>query len=206
MEFLRNARVSVSPLSEDEYEAIIGLVGWQSEEPDGSGHDRAQWQLIALGQACGCEVWVAPDCRSRQFEGHTFSEHTLRELPRLGLDEETVNLIRGIDVLWLRGNHIFAAFEVEHTTSIYSGLLRLSDLIALQPNTNIRLFIVAPSARRVKVTAQLNRPTFHRFQTPLNRVCRFIPYDNLTEVSEVAARIGGYLQVEVLNRIAEECA
>jgi hypothetical protein len=40
-----------------------------------------------------------------------------------------------------------AAFQIEITTSIYSGLLRLADLLARQPNLNITLFLVAPEDR-----------------------------------------------------------
>ena len=40
------------------------------------------------------------------------------------------------------------AFEVEHTTAIYSGLLRMADLLALQLNMQIRLHLVAPEERR----------------------------------------------------------
>lgn len=74
-------------------------------------------------------------------------------LPRR-FDEATNRTIELIDVLWLKDNTIIAAFEIEHTTSIYSGLLRLSDLVSMQPNLNIRLYIVAPDERRDKV---LNR-------------------------------------------------
>ena len=35
------------------------------------------------------------------------------------------------------------AFEIEHTTAIYSGLLRMADLLSLQPNMDINLHIVA---------------------------------------------------------------
>ena len=52
-----------------------------------------------------------------------------------------------------------AAFEIESTTSIYSGLLRMSDLIAMQPNLNIPLYLVAPNERRQKVFAEVNRST-----------------------------------------------
>jgi hypothetical protein len=41
------------------------------------------------------------------------------------------NPIERIDVLWLKGRSIKRAFEVEHTTSIYSGILRMADLLAL---------------------------------------------------------------------------
>jgi hypothetical protein len=37
----------------------------------------------------------------------------------------------------------------------------MSDLIAMQPDLNIPLYIVAPDERREKVLAEVNRPTFH---------------------------------------------
>jgi hypothetical protein len=46
-------------------------------------------------------------------------------------------------VVWLKGNAIVAAFEIESKTSIYSGLLRMSDLIAMQPNLDIPLYLGA---------------------------------------------------------------
>ncbi len=50
------------------------------------------------------------------------------DLP-LQFDEATNRTIELIDVLWLKGNSIIAAFEIESTTSVYSGLLRMSDLM-----------------------------------------------------------------------------
>ena len=52
------------------------------------------------------------------------------------------------------------AFEIEHTTAIYSGLLRMADLLALQPNMDIRLHIVAPAERRERVLREIRRPVF----------------------------------------------
>ena len=72
----------------------------------------------------------------------------------------TLKTIEQIDVLWLRKRSIVRAFEVEHTTSVYSGLLRMADLIALQPNMNIKLHIVAPVAKREKVFQEIRRPVF----------------------------------------------
>ena len=72
-------------------------------------------------------------------------EKPLAALPRMvqelpaQFNDATQRTIELIDILWLKGNSIIAAFEVESTTSIYSGLLRMSDLLALQPNLNIKL-------------------------------------------------------------------
>lgn len=69
----------------------------------------------------------------------------------LNYDDTTLKTVVQIDILWLRGRAIALAFEVEHTTSIYSGILRMADLLALQPNMDIKLHIVAPYARKDKV-------------------------------------------------------
>jgi hypothetical protein len=47
-----------------------------------------------------------------------------------------------------------------HTTAIYSGLLRMADLIALQPDINIRLHIVAPDEKHDRVMSEIKRPIF----------------------------------------------
>jgi type II restriction enzyme len=70
--------------------------------------------------------------------------------------------IKYIDVLWLDSdNHIEAAFEIEYTTPIYSGLLRMLDLVTLRPNITIPLYIVVPKARVEQVKAELSRPAFN---------------------------------------------
>src|SRR5260370_21695219 len=55
------------------------------------------------------------------------------------------------------------------TTSIYSGILRMSDLLAQQPNISVPLFLVAPDERRDEVVRQVNRPTFERMNPPPGR-------------------------------------
>src|SRR5207253_5167080 len=130
---------------------------------EASLHTGIQWLLLKLGSDMNLDVWVAKNDRGRSYNGQTFAD-----LPRLKgslpvqFDEATNRTIELIDVLWLRGNAIVAAFEVESTTSIYSGLLRMSDLLAMQPNLAIRLYLVAPDERREKVLTEVNRPTFSR--------------------------------------------
>ena len=66
--------------------------------------------------------------------------------------------IENIDVVWKFGPYsIKSAFEIEHSTSVYSGILRLSDLRAEAPNSNYPMFIVASEDRRKKVFDELRR-------------------------------------------------
>src|SRR5438105_15545161 len=100
------------------------------------------------------------------------------ELPTQ-FNDATNRTIELIDVLWLKGNSIVAAFEVEYTTSVYSGLLRMSDLLALQPNLDINLYLVAPDERREKVEAEILRPTFKLRDKPLCVICGFLSFSAL---------------------------
>jgi hypothetical protein len=94
---------------------------------------------------------------------------------------------------------------IESTTSIYSGLLRMSDLITMQPNLNIPLYLVAPDERRDKVIAEVNRPTFSRRTPPMNRICSFISFSTLRQNMERVAGMTRYLKPEFLQELAEPC-
>jgi predicted RNA-binding protein len=120
-------------------------------------HTEIQWLLLKLGSDMGFHVWVARNDRGKEYRGKKFSDmNKLKKSLPLQFDEATNRTIELIDVLWLQGNAIVAAFEIESTTSIYSGLLRMSDLIAMQPNLNIPLYLVAPDERREKVMTEVN--------------------------------------------------
>ena len=131
------------------------------EEPvkETTAHTEIQWLLLKLGSDMGLDVWVARNDRHREANRHRFVDiPRLKDSLPLQFDEATNRTIELIDVLWLTGNAIVAAFEIESTTSIYSGLLRMSDLIVMQPNLNIPLYLVAPDERRDKVITEVNRP------------------------------------------------
>lgn len=169
-------------------------------------HIEIQWLLLKLGSDMGLDVWVARNDRSREVNGHKFTDllRLKKELP-LQFDEATNKTIAHIDVLWLHGSAIVAAFEIESTTSIYSGLLRMSDLVAMQPNLNIPLYLVAPDERRDKVISEVNRPTFSRLKPPLSETCRFLSFSSLkNSISQVKGYIR-HIKPEFLEEISESC-
>jgi hypothetical protein len=105
----------------------------------------------------------------------------------------------------LQGNAIVAAFEIESTTSIYSGLSRMADLLAMQPNLNIPLYLVAPDDRRDKVMEEVNRPTFSRLNPPLAGVCNYVSFSALRERLKQVQGFVKYLKPDFLDELAEEC-
>jgi predicted RNA-binding protein len=149
-------------------------------------HTKMQYVLVKLGMLGKCSVWVARNDRNKSYLGQKFSDLCLRELPKLGFSPGVSKLIENIDVLWLKANMIIGAFEIEESTSIYSGLLRLSDLANLVPNIKIQLFIVAPEKRRGKVLEEANRPTFSGqiMETSLNTICRIWTYEDVEDTYE----------------------
>jgi hypothetical protein len=66
----------------------------------------------------------------------------------------------------------------------------MSDLLALQPNLDISLYLVAPDDRRDKVEQELLRPTFSLREKPLARICGFIPFTTLCEKLAGIRRLG----------------
>ena len=176
----------------------------ESSINDTSNHDLIQHRLVKMGGGMGLNVWVARNDRNRVVEGKKLCENqnVVDELP-INFDEVTNRTISLIDVLWLKDKSIVAAFEIESTTSIYSGLLRMGDLIAMQPNINIPLYIVAPGDRRDKVFNEINRPTFSRLDPPLRELCSFISFESLTEKFEQASSLLSYLKPEFLEEMAE---
>ncbi len=167
-------------------------------------HEEIQWLLLKLGSDLGLDLWVARNDRNRAYGGQNFhSIPRLRNSVPRQFDDATNKTIELIDVLWLQGDAIIAAFEVEHTTQIYSGLLRMSDLLAMQPNLKIDLYIVAPDERRDKVIEEVNRPTFAKLRLPTT--CHFIPYSSLKrEVEQIGHRIR-YMSPSFISEIAESC-
>lgn len=165
-----------------------------------------QWLLLKLGCDMGFDVWVARNDRGKDYKGKKYSDlPRIKNILPLQFDDATNRTIELIDVLWLRGNAILAAFEIESTTSIYSGLLRMSDLIAMQPNLNIPLYLVAPEDRREKVMTEVNRPTFSRLKPPLSEMCRFISFSGLKDQINQAAAYIRYLKPEFLDELSESC-
>ena len=169
-------------------------------------HEEIQYLLLKLGSDLGLNVWVAKNDRNKDLNGIYFRDipNFINVLPRQ-FDEATNRTIELIDVLWLNRDAIVAAFEVEHTTAIYSGLLRMSDLVSMQPNIKINLYMVAPDDRRDKVFTEINRPTFARLKPPLPKICKFIPYSEIKkEIEQIGVRVR-FMRPEFIDDIAESC-
>jgi hypothetical protein len=148
---------------------------------------KVQARIAQIGVEMGFRVWVPRSDRQAIMDLLPQQAHTevLDQLP-LNYDDVTLKTIEQIDVIWINKRAMTRAFEVEHTTAIYSGLLRIADLLALQPNMNIKVHIVAPDERETKVLREIKRPVFSLLDRgPLYATCSFIPYSAVQEIAKL---------------------
>ena len=204
-----SARYAAPPRDDD----AAALAGWladlervRTETKKSKAHDsdrthtEIQAWLRDLGRALGFTVWIAANDHSRELPGGgLLSDGCIDSLPGPLENAPGSDAIRLIDVLWLEGERVAAAFEVEHTTSIYSGIIRLLDLALGAPGHATRgLFLVAPDNREDEVRAQLARPAFHRVA---DLAVRFLPYGELERHRDSMARFGAGLKaIEAVAR------
>lgn len=146
---------------------------------------KIQAMLARIGIEMGFRIWIPRADRQKILEQIPESQHAqFLEILPLNYDDTTLKTVEQIDVIWLKGRSMARAFEVEHTTAIYSGLLRMADLLALQPNMDIRLHIVAPAEKQDKVLREIRRPVFSLLDRgPLYDSCSYLPYEAIEEIS-----------------------
>ena len=171
-----------------------------ADQAGATEHTRIQHLLILLGRALKYRVHVARNDRHRSFAGEAFTLATTDKLPDIGAPDDVMNTIGLIDVLWLSedGKHIVCAFEIEKSTSIYSGILRMKDLAQSLPQQACHYYIVAPDSREQEVLAQLSRPSFK--QEAGDVPVMYIPFGLLDQHCEALCMFGSDLHV--LRKIA----
>lgn len=166
---------------------VEGYIGWNQLDtlassssartiPDLS-HSQIQTLLGSIGIAKDLDIWIPPVDRTRLDWNLTKHFDTRETLP-YGF-ERVENSLQEVDVVWLQrgSNDIRALFEVEHSTPIYSGLLRFNDIHLVSPNLHSRFSIVANNTRRSLFAKQINRPTFQ--MSGLSDLCTFLEYTDV---------------------------
>ena len=62
----------------------------------------------------------------------------------------------------------------------------MADLVALQPNINIKLHIVAPDAKEEKVFQEIQRPVFSLLEgRALAEMCTFLSYSSVQDIGHL---------------------
>jgi hypothetical protein len=158
----------------------------EEEAAEPRTHTEIQAKLRDIGFAEGYDVWVAD--RGVAWEGGQLGDGCLTDLPVIAPDR-TRAVMRMIDVIWFRKRtgHPVRFFEIEHTTSVYSGLLRFNDVMI---DFSIpQAFIVGDGDKtKAKFEREIARRTFE--YSGLRDVTQFLLYDQVRETWNRYRQIG----------------
>lgn len=171
-----------------------------SEKGEEDLHTEMQYHLLKVGKALGYDVISAANDRGKCHGDQRFSFLSLPKFPVLNVEKDTLNTIQLIDVVWFeRGsNRVVCAFEVEKSTSIYSGILRLSDLALSFSEKPATLFLIIPDQREKDALLQLNRPALRNSSVKVN----YILFSDLRQHCDALCKFGD--SHRILEKIARQ--
>ena len=172
----------------------------QDEKLEENLHNEMQYHLLKIGSSLGYDVTPAINDKGKSFNGQSFSFISISKFPELPTAKDTQNTIKLIDILWFQKgtNKIIGAFEVEKSTSIYSGILRLSDLYFSISNGEEVFYIIIPDSREKDVILQLNRPVIKNSKMNI----RYILFSELRSQCDAICKFGSdYSIMEKIARV-----
>lgn len=137
-------------------------------------HTEVQSLLGSIGIAKGFNVWFPDSDKQRIDISVVGGTKIIEHLP--SFSKEIDSILSEIDVIWFEQSRPVSFYEVEHSTPIYSGLLRFNDVLLTIAHMN-NFNIVAPTGRENKFTREINRPTFK--QNKLIEKVSFLTYSNV---------------------------
>jgi len=111
-----------------------------------SEHDLVIEDVARLGVARSYEIHIGRNEQAKYAQFERWSK-PMTYAGEFGIPPTAFDRITQIDTLWLRGNAIVSAFEVEKSTTIDSGINRFRELFAATPNLAIPAYLVVPDDR-----------------------------------------------------------
>lgn len=164
------------------FKTLDGLAGYrlvdlpkpkpqQKSDDKDDPHGVQQGMLLQLGQFCGYETFTnSTDKTIRKFGGQPIANYATVKNDNEALSALPMPKLRTADVIWMaedsEGLYPRYAFEIENSTKVRSGLLRL---LKIPERFNTRLFIVGEGDEEEKLYGHYLRESpfrqhAHRFQ------------------------------------------
>ncbi len=139
-------------------------------------HEQVQTLLAGIGHFKGFDVYIPANDASRLDWSLTARFALCEGLP--AVYQQIRDVLSEIDVIWIAGGRstIEGLYEVEHSTPIYSGLLRFNDVLLADSRVS-RFSVVSNDSRRAVFSRQIFRPTFRK--SGLAELVSFLEYANV---------------------------
>ncbi len=146
------------------------------ETQEESDHDLAIHRLVQLAGLRGLRSHIG----LTEQRKYTLFRRLSSELPQrvAGMPKAAREIVEQIDVLWHNGGKgVVAAFEVERTTTITSGIERFRNLLAAAPDVDVALYLVVPKSRERELRSTLGSPANRK--DGLHRLIAFLFLEDL---------------------------
>jgi len=154
----------VKRISEADYYTIVefkppkGTAKPEKQAKADYSHSMLQGMLVELGNMLGYDTFSANT--KPQYRDTTIGKlATLDALPEF-TSKRIINTAKQIDVIWLEDEFPICCFEIEHSTDVTKGLLRMHQLIRFQT----QFFIIAAEETRRKFETETSKSPFYQSQ------------------------------------------
>ena len=122
-----------------------------------SDHDMAIERLVEIAGSKGLKAHIGETEQTKCIALCKLSSPLPQRVA--GMPKAARDIVEQIDVLWHNGGKgIVAAFEVERTTTITSGIDRFRNLLTAAPESEVELYLVVPKSRANEVRNKLGSP------------------------------------------------
>jgi type II restriction enzyme len=151
-------------------------------------HTHIQILLAKIGAQLGFRTHIAANDQTIEYNGKP-----LLALPNVTPDlkseqlltawSEAIDAARFIDCVWFKNGKLMpAVMEIEHSTGVTSGLVRMQKFKNALPDLRSRWVVVAPDEDRDEVIRKCNDPQFKGLDT------KFFPYSAVEELNALCQR------------------
>jgi hypothetical protein len=159
----------------DNLREVARIINIEIEDEVKLSHYDIQAKLVLVGSYLGYRTFVpVPDKNKKTIYGTLGSLCSETDIPEGSIPALSLNTIKFVDVIWFdEEGYPTHAFEVEHTTDITKGLLRLYQVHKLR----IKMFIISEEANKDKFMREVSKSPF----ATIKREFIFRNYDQLDE-------------------------
>ncbi|MDR2151602.1 MAG: hypothetical protein LBO72_02170 [Helicobacteraceae bacterium] len=148
-------------------------------------HSDIEAKLILIGSYLNYRTYT-PDRGKQSIYGTLGDLCSEKEAPKESIPKISIDKVKEIDVIWFdEEGYPTHAFEVEHSTDITKGLLRLYQIHKLR----IKLYIIAEEDMRTKFNKEINA-------NPFSKIREEYIYKNYQELDEFFESVKHFTKVQ----------
>lgn len=151
-------------------------------------HSQIQVALYFIGQQLNFSTWIAQGDKGIIYQDKKISEYdgviySLNDMSQLKSFDGAVKAALHIDCIWFKNGKLMPAImEVEHSTGVNSGLMRMKDLYDCIPAQKTRYVIVASDEDREDVFRKASKEQFRILDI------RYFSYSAVEELYSICKR------------------